>query len=66
MSPAEAIVFHILSDLKTVVSFLENRAYDALETTEQCERRRDRLRRPTKRRRAKSRARPGAAPASSP
>jgi hypothetical protein len=37
-----------------VVGFLENRAYDALETTEQCERRRDRLRRPTKRRRAKS------------
>ena len=32
-----------------MVNFLENRAYDALETSEQCQRRRDRLRRPTKR-----------------
>jgi hypothetical protein len=52
--PCQGDVFHIVSDLKKVVGFLENRAYGALETTEQCERRRDRLRRPTKRRRAKS------------
>jgi len=52
--PCQGDVFHIVCDLGTVVSFLENRAYDALETTEQCDRRRDRLRRPTKRRRAKS------------
>jgi hypothetical protein len=52
--PCQGDVFHIVSDLKKVVGFLENRAYGALETTEKCERRRDRLRRPTKRRRAKS------------
>lgn len=52
--PCRGDIFHIIRDLETVVSFLENRAYDALETSEQCERRRDRLRRPTKRRRAKS------------
>jgi hypothetical protein len=52
--PCQGDVFHIVCDLKSVVGFLENRAYDALETTDQCERRRDRLRRPTKRRRAKS------------
>lgn len=52
--PCQGDVFHIVTDLKKVVGFLENRAYGALETTEQCERRRDRLRRPTKRRRAKS------------
>ena len=52
--PCQGDVFHIVCDLKKVVGFLENRAYDALETTEKCERRRDRLRRPTKRRRAKS------------
>ncbi len=52
--PCQGDIFHIVHDLKTVVSFLENRAYDALETSEQCERRRDRLRRPTKRRRNKS------------
>ena len=52
--PCQGDVFHIVTDLKKVVGFLENRAYDALETTEKCERRRDRLRRPTKRRRAKS------------
>jgi hypothetical protein len=52
--PCQGDVFHILTDLKKVVSFLENRAYGAIETTEQCERRRDRLRRPTKRRRAQS------------
>lgn len=53
-SPCQGDVFHIVSDLKKVVGFLENRAYGALETAEKCERRRDRLRRPTKRRRAKS------------
>jgi hypothetical protein len=52
--PCQGDVFHIVSDLKGVLGFLENRAYDALETSEKCERRRDRLRRPTKRRRAKS------------
>ena len=52
--PCHGDVFHIIRDLKTVVSFLENRAYGALETSEQCERRRDRMRRPTRRSRAKS------------
>jgi hypothetical protein len=52
--PCQGDIFHIIRDLETVVSFLENRAYDALETSEHCERRRDRLRRPTKRRRNKS------------
>jgi hypothetical protein len=52
--PCQGDIFHIVRDLETVVSFLENRAYDALETSEQCERRRDRLRRPTQRRRNKS------------
>ncbi len=52
--PCQGDVFHIVCDLKKVVGFLENRAYGALETTEKCERRRDRLRRPTKRRRARS------------
>jgi hypothetical protein len=52
--PCQGDVFHIVRELATVVSFLENRAYDALETSEECERRRDRLRRPTKRRRKKS------------
>lgn len=52
--PCQGDIFHIVHDLKTEVSFLENRAYDALDTSEQCERRRDRLRRPTKRRRNKS------------
>ena len=52
--PCQGDVFHIVTDLKGLVGFLENRAYDALETTEKCARRRDRLRRPTKRRRAKS------------
>ena len=64
--PCQGDIFHIVRDLETVVSFLENRAYDALETSEQCERRRDRLRRPTKRRRDKSAHGRGAAPASSP
>ncbi len=52
--PCQGDIFHIVRDLKTLVSFLENRAYDALETSEQCERRRERLRRPTKRPRKKS------------
>jgi hypothetical protein len=51
--PCRGDIFHIVRDLETVVSFLENRAYGALETSEQCEQRRDRLRRPTQRRRAK-------------
>ena len=52
--PCQGDIFHIVRDLETVVSFLENRAYDALETSEHRERQRDRLRRPTKRRRDKS------------
>jgi hypothetical protein len=52
--PCRGDIFHIVRDLRAVVSFLENRAYDALETSEQCQRRRDRLRRPTKRQRKKS------------
>jgi len=52
--PCRGDHFHIISDLKAVVGFLENRAYDALETAAGCQRRRDRLRRPTKRRRNKS------------
>ena len=35
--------FHIVLDLEIVVSFLENRAYGALETSEHRERRHDRL-----------------------
>ncbi len=52
--PCQGDHFHIIRDLEAVVGFLENRAYDALETTAQCQRRRERLRRPTKRRRKKS------------
>jgi hypothetical protein len=52
--PCRGDHFHIIRDLEAVVGFLENRAYDALETTANCERRRDRLRRPTQRRRNKS------------
>jgi hypothetical protein len=52
--PCRGDHFHIISDLKAMVGFLENRAYDALETTAGCERRRDRLRRPTKRPRKNS------------
>ncbi len=52
--PCQGDHFHIIRDLEAVVGFLENRAYDALETTAHCQRRRDRLRRPTKRRRRKS------------
>jgi len=46
--PCQGDVFHIVRDLEVVVSFLENRAYDALETNEHCQRQRNRLRRPTK------------------
>jgi len=52
--PCQGDIFHIIRDLETVVSFLENRAYDALETSEHRQRQRNRLRRPTKRRRDKS------------
>jgi hypothetical protein len=52
--PCRGDHFHIIRDLEAVVGFLENRAYGALETTAHCERRRDRLRRPTKRPRNKS------------
>jgi hypothetical protein len=52
--PCQGDVFHIVRDLEIVVSFLENRAYDALEASEHRERQRNRLRRPSKRRRTKS------------
>jgi hypothetical protein len=52
--PCRGDHFHIIRDLEAVAGFLENRAYGALETTAHCERRRDRLRRPTKRPRNKS------------
>ncbi len=52
--PCQGDIFHIIRDLETVVSFLENRAYGALETSEHRERQRNRLRQPTKRRRDKS------------
>jgi len=52
--PCRGDVFHILRDLEGVVSYLENRAYGALETSDHRERQRDRQRRPTKRRRDKS------------
>jgi hypothetical protein len=52
--PCRGDIFHIIRDLEIVVSFLENRAYDALETHEHRERQRDRLRRPSRRRRGKS------------
>ena len=46
--PCQGDIFHIIRDLETVASFLENRAYGALETSEHCERQRNRLRRPFK------------------
>ena len=52
--PCQGDIFHIVRDLETVVSFLENRAYDALETSEHRERQRNRLRRSTRHRRHKS------------
>src|SRR4029077_13898996 len=52
--PCQGDIFHIIRDLETLASFLENRAYGALETSEHRERQRNRLRRPVKRRRAKS------------
>jgi hypothetical protein len=54
--PCRGDVFHILRDLGIVVSYLENRAYDALETCEHCQRQRDRLGRKRRRRRATSTA----------
>jgi hypothetical protein len=47
--PCQGDHFHIISDLKAVVGFLENRAYGALETSAKYERSRDRLRRATNR-----------------
>ena len=52
--PCRGDHFHIIRDLEALIGFLENRAYGCLETTAHCERRRDRLRRPTKRPRNKS------------
>jgi hypothetical protein len=52
--PCRGDTFHIVHDLKIVVSFLENRAYGAIETSEHRQRQRNRLRRPVRRRRAKS------------
>ena len=45
--PCRGAHFHIIRDMEAVVGFLENRAYDALESTAHCEPRRERLRRPT-------------------
>jgi hypothetical protein len=52
--PCRGDIFHIVRDLEALVRFLENRAYAALETIDDCERKRDRLRRPGTRRRAQS------------
>jgi hypothetical protein len=52
--PCRGDIFHIIRDLEALVGFLENRAYAALETNVDCERKRDRLRRPRKRRRTQS------------
>jgi hypothetical protein len=41
--PCRGDIFHIVRDLEIVVSFLENRAYGALETTEHRERQHNRL-----------------------
>ena len=41
--PCRGDIFHIVRDLEIVVSFLENRAYGALQTSELRERKHDRL-----------------------
>jgi hypothetical protein len=46
--PCRGDIFHIVRDLEALVRFLENRAYAALETNDDRERKRDRLRRPGK------------------
>ncbi len=52
--PCQGDCFQIIRDLKPLVGFLKNRAYDALGTTAKWQRRRERLRRPTERPRKKS------------
>jgi hypothetical protein len=52
--PCRGDVFHILHDLEGLVSYLENRAYGALETSDHRQRQRDRQRRHDGRGRAKS------------
>jgi hypothetical protein len=52
--PCRGDIFHIIRDLEALVSFLENRAYAALGTNDDRERKRDRLRRPGKRRSTQS------------
>ncbi len=52
--PCRGDVFHILRDLESLVSYLENRAYGALETSNHRERQRDRQRRHDGRGRAQS------------
>jgi len=38
--PCRGDIFHVFRDLEQVVGFLENRAYDALQCAERCQRRR--------------------------
>jgi hypothetical protein len=52
--PCRGDLFHILRDLEAVVSYLENRAYGALEDTERCRRQLDSAQRGDRRGRAKS------------
>ncbi len=52
--PCRGDVFHILRDLESLVSYLDNRAYGALETSDHRERQRYRQRRRDGRGRAKS------------
>jgi hypothetical protein len=39
--PCRGDIFHVLRDLKQLVGFLENRAYDALQCAERCRRQRE-------------------------
>jgi hypothetical protein len=52
--PCRGDVFHVIRDLETLVSHLQNRAYSAMEAEEHRQQQRDRLRRKNRRGRAKS------------
>jgi hypothetical protein len=52
--PCRGDVFHIIRDLESLVRFLDNRAFRALETQEHHQKQRDRLRRHDRRGRGKS------------
>jgi hypothetical protein len=52
--PCRGDVFHVLRDLEQLVGFLENRAYDALQHAERCQRQLETARRHDGRGRAKS------------